>query len=350
MKKISLSLLLAIPLFASAQTLQVRNNIIDLGQVQYMQPVTATFDVKNVSAAPIEISNVYSGCNCTQVGYPVGSLPAGSDFKVSATYDAKQLGHFQRDVAIYVKDEKEPTYVTVKGVVVTKVENYSGNYPYSIGGLLADVNTIEFDDINRGEISVQDIHIMNPNNQYVEPVVMHLPNYLRAEIVPVRLAPRKEGVIHLVLNSSKLHSLGLSQANIYLAKGMGDKVSEDKEIMVSTVLLPPEPNLDEASLYRSPRIQFSSKTVDLSNIKGNKKKAEILITNKGKSLLEIRSMQMFTPGIEITLGKKTLAAGESTKMKVTGYAEDLAKVKTRPRILMITNDPKQQKVVIEIKK
>jgi len=179
---------------------------------------------------------------------------------------------------------------------------------------------------------------------------MHLPDYLRAEVSPKRIGPKKEGVIHIMLNSSKMKSLGLSQASIYLSKGMGDKVSEDKEIMVSTVLLPPEPRLDEVSLYRSPRIQFSSTTVDLSNIKGSKKRAEIVITNKGKSPLEIRSMQLFTPGIEITLAKQKLNAGESTKMKITGYAQDLSRVKTRPRILMITNDPRQQKVVIEIKK
>ena len=180
---------------------------------------------------------------------------------------------------------------------------------------------------------------------------MHLPNYLRAEISPKRIGPKKEGVIHIMLNSSKMKSLGLSQSSIYLSKAMGDKVSEDKEIMVSAVLLPPEPRLDEASLYRSPRIQLSSTTVDLSNIaKGGKKKAEILITNKGKNPLEIRSMQLFTPGIEVTLAKQKLNAGESTKMKITGYAKDLSRVKTRPRILMITNDPRQQKVIIEIKK
>ena len=350
MNKLSLSLLLAFPLFASAQTLQVRNNIIDLGQVQFMQPVTATFDVKNISNAPIEISSMYSGCNCTQVGFPVGVIPAGTDFKVSATYDSKQLGHFQRDVAIYVKDQKEPTYVTVKGVVVPKVESFVGNYPYSIGGLLTDVNIIEFDDVNRGERPVQDIHIFNPNNQFVEPVLMHLPGYLRAAVSPKRIGPKKDGVIHLMLNSSKMKSLGLTQASIYLSKGMGDKVSEDKEIVVSAVLLPPEQKLDEVSLYRSPRIQLSSTTVDLSNIKGGKKKAEIVITNKGKSPLEIRSMQLFTPGIEITLAKQKLNAGESTKMKITGYAQDLSRVKSRPRILMITNDPRQQKVIIEIKK
>ena len=350
MNKLSLSLLLAFPLFASAQTLQVRNNVIDLGQVQFMQPVTATFDVKNISNAPIEISSMYSGCNCTQVGFPVGVIPAGTDFKVSATYDSKQLGHFQRDVAIYVKDQKEPTYVTVKGVVVPKVESFVGNYPYSIGGLLTDVNIIEFDDVNRGERPVQDIHIFNPNNQFVEPVLMHLPGYLRAEVSPKRIGPKKDGVIHLMLNSSKMKSLGLTQASIYLSKGMGDKVSEDKEIVVSAVLLPPEQKLDEVGLYRSPRIQLSSTTVDLSNIKGGKKKAEIVITNKGKSPLEIRSMQLFTPGIEITLAKQKLNAGESTKMKITGYAQDLSRVKSRPRILMITNDPRQQKVIIEIKK
>ena len=58
---------------------------------------------------------------------------------------------------------------------------------------------------------------------------------------------------------------------------------------------------------------------------------------------------MFTPGLKVTLGKRTLNPGESTKLKVTATQSQLQKARTRPRVLMITNDPDHAKVVISIK-
>ena len=57
---------------------------------------------------------------------------------------------------------------------------------------------------------------------------------------------------------------------------------------------------------------------------------------------------MFTEGLQISLGKSTLQPGESTKLKITARREELLKARTKPRILMITNDPDKSKVVITI--
>jgi hypothetical protein len=57
---------------------------------------------------------------------------------------------------------------------------------------------------------------------------------------------------------------------------------------------------------------------------------------------------MFTDGLEISLGKSTLRAGESTRLKITAQRDRLLKARTKPRILMITNDPDKSKVVITI--
>ena len=59
---------------------------------------------------------------------------------------------------------------------------------------------------------------------------------------------------------------------------------------------------------------------------------------------------MFTAGLEVMLGKSTLLPGETTKLKVTARAKEIKKVKRRPRILMITNDPDKQKVMVMIRK
>ena len=74
----------------------------------------------------------------------------------------------------------------------------------------------------------------------------------------------------------------------------------------------------------------------------------MVLLNTGQSTLVISSLQMFTSGLKVTLGKRELAPGQTTTLKVTGFADDLSKVRTRPRILMITNDPDHPKVVVNI--
>ena len=65
-------------------------------------------------------------------------------------------------------------------------------------------------------------------------------------------------------------------------------------------------------------------------------------------MLTITSLQMFTGGLKISLGKRELKPGESTKLKLTAVRDELLKVRTRPRILMIVNDPQKPKVTITI--
>jgi hypothetical protein len=72
------------------------------------------------------------------------------------------------------------------------------------------------------------------------------------------------------------------------------------------------------------------------------------LPNVGKSTLEIRSLQMFTMGLEVSLKDTKLAPGESTKMKITVLTKALKKARTKPRILMITNDPDHGKVMIPV--
>ncbi len=339
------------PLIAVAQRFQVNNAEVNLGQVKWKVPATATFVLKNTGNKPIKVKAVDTGCGCTDATYPRQSIEPGQQFELKTTYDSRILGHFARTISVWSDADEKPLELVFRCHVVTNVENFSGDYPYSIGGLLADVNAIEFDDVNKGDVVTQDIHIMNPTGQYVTPVVMHLPTYLRAEFLPRTLGPKQAGVLHLTMNSRNLRLLGLNQANIYLSKNMGENVSEDKEIIVSSVLLPERTAYSEEDIRKAPRLSLSADVVDMSKSVGKEKvKKTVLLKNEGSSMLEISAIQMFTKGLELTLPKRSLKPGETTKMKITGYVDILKKVKTRPRVLMITNDPNHQKVIIEIRK
>lgn len=179
---------------------------------------------------------------------------------------------------------------------------------------------------------------------------MHLPPYLHAFVSPSKVAPRHSAEISFVLDSKKLRDLGLNQTSVYLGERPGDKIAPEKEIVVSAVLLPGFENMTPAKKALAPKIEMSATDLNLGSFKGKKKlKGEILITNKGKSELDIRSMQMFTMGLQVNLKKSKIQPGETVKMKVTAVAADLKKSRVRhPRILMITNDPEHAKVVVKI--
>lgn len=343
-----LSALLALP--ASAQKITTQHEVVDCGQVVFRKPVTAEFVLKNDGHKPLVINNVLKSCGCTEVDYSKTSIAAGESFVIKAVYDAKQMGTFTKQVCLYTNADEEPFILSMRGKVVGSVVDFAGSYDEMLGVIKSDAQEVEFDDVNRGDRPVQRIHIFNPTDELLEPVVMHLPPYLHAFVSPSKVAPRHSAEISFVLDSKKLRDLGLNQTSVYLGERPGDKIAPEKEIVVSAVLLPGFENMTPTKKALAPKIEMSATDLNLGSFNGKKKlKGEILITNKGKSELDIRSMQMFTMGLQVNLKKSKIQPGETVKMKVTAVAADLKKSRVRhPRILMITNDPDHAKVVVKI--
>ena len=343
-----LSALLALP--ASAQKITTQHEVVDCGQVVFSKPVTAEFVLKNDGRKPLVINNVLKSCGCTEVDYPKTGIAAGESFVIKAVYDAKQMGTFTKQVCLYTNADEEPFILSMRGKVVGSVVDFAGPYDEMLGAIKSDAQEVEFDDVNRGDRPVQRIHIFNPTDEVMEPVVMHLPDYLHAFVSPSKVAPRHSAEISFVLDSKKLRDLGLNQTSVYLGERPGDKIAPEKEIVVSAVLLPGFDNMTPAKKALAPKMEMSTTDLNLGSFNGKKKlKGEILITNKGKSELDIRSMQMFTMGLQVNLKKSKILPGETVKMKVTAVAADLKKSRVRhPRILMITNDPDHAKVVVKI--
>ena len=341
-------LLAFLPFNATAQKLEAEKMIVDVGRTGYQMPVTATFEFKNKGHRHLKISEVRPDCHCTSIEFPRQEIGAGDKFQIKMTYDARQLGHFDHQAAIVSNASKKPVYIRMKGVVLADYQDVSGTYPVEMGDLRLDKDALEFDDVNKGFEQVQELHVFNNGTQIYQPNLMHLPSYLSAVVVPERLAPNRAGKITVTLHSDKLHDYGLTQTSVYLAGNPGDKVSPDHEINVSAVLLPAFVDMRADQRMRAPKLQMSKQTIDIV-FGGKKKKTDVIeLTNQGQTELDISSLQMFTGGITVSLGKSKLAPGQSTKLKVTAVRDELLKQRRRPRILMITNDPDQGKVVINI--
>lgn len=334
---------------AMAQRISAKNEIIDCGNVLYESPVTVKFELTN-KGNELNIDQVRVSCGCTTVDYPRQTIHRGDPFTVTATYDARQLGHFEKEVALFCNSSTKPFYLKMRGVVGEEANDFTGNFSYKVGGLMVDKNDVEFDDVNRGDYPVQLIHIRNNTPETVSPVIMHLPSYITATVSPTHIAPGKTGVASLKLDSRKLRDLGLTQTSVFLGKKPGEKVSLDKEISVSAVLLPDFDNMSETQLANAPKINLSETTLDLGSFGDKSSKSGIIfIENTGRSELDIRSMQMFTSGMSVKLNKSKLKPGEQAKLKITVNKKLLRSARSKPRVLMITNDPTQPKVVVKVK-
>ena len=342
-----LLLLIALPL--NAQKLQVIDKEIDCGKVEYNKPVTASFKMKNKGGKRLTISDVRVSCGCISTEYPKAEIPSGEEFTLKVTYDARQLGHFFKEACIYSNGTKEPVYISMMGIVQEHVNDYSKTYPYKVGDLRVDKLDLEFDDVNRGDMPVDVINMVNEGTAVLEPNIMHLPPYLTAEADKPYLRPGQTGKISVTLHSNRIHDLGITQTTLHLANRKGDKVSQENEINASAVLLPSFAQLSENELLNAPQISLSEEEVTMEFGNKDKQTRKIEITNTGKSLLIIRSLHMFSDALRVTLGKQELSPGQKTTLKVTANKQLMAKARTTPRVLMITNDPNKAKVVIKIK-
>lgn len=348
-RTIILSALLAVFFIqARGQRITATHEVIDCGSVLYEAPVTAKFDLRN-KGNDLVISDVRTSCGCAVATWPRQTIVRGDSFAISVVYDARQMGHFEKEVAVYSNASEQPFILKMKGIVVDKIVDFTGKYDFAIGSVRTDKNDIEFDDVNVGDMPVEKIHIINSGSNAVSPVIMHLPSWLKASVSPTTIAPGRAGVATITLDSHKLRDFGLTQSSVYLGMFHGDKVSADKEITVSAVLLPGFSNMSETQKLNAPVLTLSAEELDLGSF-GDKQQLSgtIVITNNGKSRLEINSLQMFTTGLRIKLNKTRIQPGEQAKLKVTAYKKQLRNVRSKPRVLMITNDPKHSKVTINI--
>lgn len=333
---------------ANAQPqLQFDQTTQELGTVLWHTPRTATFKVTNKGTQDLIITNVRTDCGCTNAEWTSTPIGPGGTGIIKATYDAEMLGHFNKGLAVYTNLDAQPHYLKLVGVVSMTNNEPTTEYPYKIGDYYLSTDDVEFDDVNRGDSPTFVLSIMNSSKHSYRPELMHLPKYLTAHADPEVIRPGCVGRVLLTLNSGELHNMGLTQTSIYLSRFMGDRVSKETEINVSATLLP---DFYDTPLQQSlaPIAQLDSTHIDLGSL-GKKKKVsgQILIKNTGKTPLVISALQVYNPGISVSLNKRRINPGDTEKLKISVNATT-SYFKGRRRVLLITNDPNHSKIVVDV--
>lgn len=346
---------LAVVAVSAQPQFATETSLLRAGELLFQNPKTLSFPIFNQGTEPLVVREVHPSCGCIEVTFPKEAIPAGQSGMITATYDARQLGTFQRELAVYTNVQEAPFYLAFQGRVVESPLDYDGDFPIDLGNVRLNTNYVEFNDVNRGDHPVVELQVANMEHGVYTPQLMHLPKFLTAEYLPKEVQGGRVGRIRLTLDSDGLFMDGLNQTSIYLARRLGDKVGEKNEILVSAVLLPAFRNLTASELERAPHIVLmdGEELVEDGQIvmplEDKKKVSKVIsVTNTGEETLTVSAVQVFNRAITVNLGERNIEPHGSTKLKIMLDARELEKAKSGPRLLLISNDPRQAKTELTL--
>lgn len=124
MKKLFLSLSLfatTTMLFAQKadEVAKFTSETIDFGKIKIDNPATAKFVVKNIGSTPLIIEEAKPTCGCTIGDYTKSPIAPGKEGWITATYNAKNLGTFDKYITVKFAGITETKNILVKGEVLS---------------------------------------------------------------------------------------------------------------------------------------------------------------------------------------------------------------------------------------
>lgn len=108
----------------AADVAKFKTETIDLGKLQQGNPTTATFSVVNIGSEPLIIEQANPTCGCTISNYTKEPIAANKAGEIKATYNAANIGAFEKHLTVKFAGVDEIKSITIKGEVLSK-EDYA---------------------------------------------------------------------------------------------------------------------------------------------------------------------------------------------------------------------------------
>ena len=125
MKKILLTAVVSLFTLASfSQTkvdavAKVNTEKYDFGKIKQGEPVTYSFEIKNISDKPLVVENTWASCGCTTPEKITEPIQPGTTAKLKVQYNAAAVAPFTKDVNIKFAGIDEVKTVKITGEVLT---------------------------------------------------------------------------------------------------------------------------------------------------------------------------------------------------------------------------------------
>lgn len=94
-----------------------QKEVYDFGNIKQGKPVSIEFSFTNAGNEPILVSDVVPSCGCTASDYSKAPILPGKNASIKVTFNANNLGIFNKTIAVNFNDLKLNSILTIKGTV-----------------------------------------------------------------------------------------------------------------------------------------------------------------------------------------------------------------------------------------
>jgi len=278
-------------------------------------PKTHTFALTNNSDKAIVIQTVISSCGCTVPQWTKEPIQSGSKGTITVTYSNDQGPYpFDKMMSVYISGVPEPYVLRIRGVVHQKKFTLEDTHPVVMGSLRLRKRELELGQIRQGAVRTDSVQVMNTGKL---PVILKFESQDKNLLVnarPSRLSPGENGVIVYSIDTRNKEEWGnvlytcqvvlndrRDPSNVLTVKGSikmntSGMTREDKEMA-------PIPQMDRSA------VEFPPTPV------GSEIKTKFLLSNKGRSPLEIYKIDLSHAGIKVEMDRH-VAPGSTVPIQI----------------------------------
>lgn len=99
-----------------------KNLVHDFGKIKHAVPVTYEFTFTNTTDKPIVIESASASCGCTTPVWPQTPIAKGKTDKITAGFNAQNLGPFNKSIYVKVAGIDAPVEIKITGEVLNAVD------------------------------------------------------------------------------------------------------------------------------------------------------------------------------------------------------------------------------------
>ncbi len=315
---------------------------------------SAEFDFifKNTGTEPIKILGVKASCGCTTPAWTKEEVAPGDSGFIKVSYNPlNRPGPFHKTLTVTTSEQSKTIVLRINGQVEPKPRTVEDDLPTLLGGIRVKYRAFNMGKVFNNESAYKEFDVYNASDSSIvfNPDIEG-PLYISVRFVPETLAPKEKGRVIVYYHAEKTGELGFMSENIVFTTNEGGDDAR-KSMSVYADIQEYFPPMTEEEKLNAPKLSIKNAIHNFGSItSGDVVSATFVLTNSGKTDLNIRKTKASCGCTVPKLATKDLKPGESVDLSVTfnSAGRKGTQIKT---VTIYSNDPVKpiQKVTIKSK-
>ena len=347
--KLNLSVLLLFVVFSiSAQPKIVFDKLQhDFGKVNEGDGAASyDFAFKNTGTTPLIIQDVKTTCGCTTPEWTKQPIRSGESGFIRVSYDVKgRPGVIDKTITVHSNGSSAPVSLRIIGEVIPVERHPSEAFRHTVGSIRLDEMHVAFNRVYSYEKPSLVVTAYNPGPDAVRISFINLPAHIKTEVTPATIKSGEKASIKVTYDAALKNEWGFVSDRISMI--LNNNKEQEHKLTVTATVEEDFSRWTAAQLQNAPAISIDRQIIEVGKIKkGEKKTCQVKLTNNGKSKLLIRRLE---PSSSLTAdAPKEINAGDSANLTITYDSAGQSGTQNKA-IEVITNDPKNAKIILRIK-